>query len=119
MQKRKIIRSVLIVSLFSCFLTTLSNINAESTLSKYNKELQEVKEKEKENASKLTGIQRDIAEYNYEIADLDEKMMEATSDLADLQNKKDNLNKSLEENQEALADSTKLYDKVEKHMKIC
>ena len=114
MQKRKIIRSVLIVSLFSCFLTTLSNINAESTLSKYNKELQEVKEKEKENASKLTGIQRDIAEYNYEIADLDEKMMEATSDLADLQNKKDNLNKSLEENQEALADSTKLYDKVEK-----
>lgn len=45
--------------------------------------------------------------------------MEATSDLADLQNKKDNLNKSLEENQEALADSTKLYDKVEKHMKIC
>ena len=39
MQKRKIIRSVLIVSLFSCFLTTLSNINAESTLSKYNKEL--------------------------------------------------------------------------------
>lgn len=114
MQKRKIIRSVLIVSLFSCFLTTLTNINAESTLSKYNKELQEVKEKEKENASKLTGIQKDIAEYNYEIADLDEKMMEATSDLADLQNKKDNLNKSLEENQEALADSTKLYDRVEK-----
>ena len=95
MQKRKIIKSVLIVSLFSCFLTTLGSINAESTLSKYNKELQEVREKEKENSSKLTGIQKDIAEYNYEIADLDDKMMEATSDLADLQMKKENLNKSI------------------------
>ena len=49
MQKRKIIRSVLIVSLFSCFLTTLTNINAESTLSKYNKDIDSLlAEKEKE-----------------------------------------------------------------------
>lgn len=114
MQKGKIIKSVLIVSLFSCFLTTLGSINAESTLSKYNKELQEVREKEKENSRKLTGIQKDIAEYNYEIADLDDKMMEATSDLADLQMKKENLNKSIIEKEKSLQNSTKLYNNVEK-----
>lgn len=88
-------------------------INAESTLSKYNKELQEVREKEKENASKLTGIEREISEYNYEIADLDIKMMEATSDLADLQNKHQELNEKLEENESALSDTSKLYEKAE------
>lgn len=114
MLKLKYINRLFLVLFFCLGFTIISNINAESTLSKYNKELQEVKEKEKENASKLTGIQKDIAEYNYEIADLDDKMMEVTSDLADLQIKQEKLSQSLEENEEALKDSSKLYNKVEK-----
>ena len=89
MLKLKYIKKLFLVLFFCLGFTIISNINAESTLSKYNKELQEVKEKEKENISKLTGIQKDIAEYNYEIADLDNKMMEVTSDLADLQIKQE------------------------------
>lgn len=114
MLKLKYIKKLFLVLFFCLGFTIISNINAESTLSKYNKELQEVKEKEKENISKLTGIQKDIAEYNYEIADLDNKMMEVTSDLADLQIKQEKLSQSIKENEEALKDSSKLYNKVEK-----
>lgn len=109
------ILSKILVIVFSFFVfINFSNINAESTLSKYNKELEEVKNKQKENSSKLTGIERELAEYNYEIANLDSKMMEATSDLADLQKKQDDLNNKLKENEDSLQDSSKLYESAEK-----
>lgn len=111
--KLNILTKTLLIIFFLLAIVNVNNVNAESTLSKYNKELQEVREKEKENASKLTGIEREIAEYNYEIADLDIKMMEATSDLADLQNKKQELNEKLEENEASLNDTSKLYEKAE------
>lgn len=112
--KLNILNKILVI-VFSFFLfVNFSNVNAESTLSKYNKELEEVRNKEKENASKLTGIEREIAEYNYEIANLDSKMMEATSDLADLQKKQDELSNKLEENESLLQDSSKLYETAEK-----
>lgn len=109
------ILSKILVIVFSVFIfINFSNINAESTLSKYNKELEEVKNKQKENVNKLTGIERELAEYNYEIANLDSKMMEATSDLADLQKKQDDLNNKLKENEDSLQDSSKLYESAEK-----
>lgn len=109
------ILSKILVIVFSVFIfINFGNINAESTLSKYNKELEEVKNKQKENSSKLTGIERELAEYNYEIANLDSKMMEATSDLADLQKKQDDLNNKLKENEDSLQDSSKLYESAEK-----
>lgn len=112
--KLNILSKILIV-VFSVFIfINFSNINAESTLSKYNKELEEVKNKQKENVNKLTGIERELAEYNYEIANLDSKMMEATSDLADLQKKQDDLNNKLKENEDSLQDSSKLYESAEK-----
>lgn len=105
---------VIIVLIFISFgFCNISNINAESTLSKYNKELNDVVAKEKENMNKLTGVQRELAEYNYEIAELDSKMMETTLDLADLKNKEENLIKSLKENEDALKDTSKLYQKAE------
>lgn len=112
--KLNILSKILMVVFSFLVFVNFDNIKAESTLSKYNKELEEVKNKEKENASKLTGIERELAEYNYEIANLDSKMMEATSDLADLQKKQDELNDKLKENEESLQDSSKLYENAEK-----
>lgn len=111
--KLNILIKTLVITFFFIAIVISNNVKAQSTLSKYNKELQKVREKEKENASKLTGIERDIAQYNYEIADLDIKMMETTSDLADLQNKKQQLNEKLKENEEALSDTSKLYERAE------
>ena len=94
---------VIVVLVFISFgFCSIRDINAESTLSKYNKELNDVVTKEKENMNKLTGVQRELAEYNYDIAELDSKMMETTLDLTDLRNKEENLSNSLKENEEAL-----------------
>ena len=108
-----ILTKLFVIVLLVFFSFNFSKINAESTLSKYNKELNEVMTKEKENMNKLTGIQRELAEYNFEIAELDNKMMETTLDLADLRTKEENLTKSLKENEDSLQDTSKLYQKAE------
>lgn len=112
--KLNILSKILVIVFFFFVFINFSDINAESTLSKYNKELEEVKNKQKENASKLTGIERELAEYNYEITNLDSKMMEATSDLADLKKKQEDLNNKLKGNEDSLRDSSKLYERAER-----
>lgn len=108
-----ILTKVFIIVLLIFLSFNFNKINAESSLSKYNKELNEVMTKEKENMNKLTGVQRELAEYNFEIAELDKKMMETTLDLADLRTKEENLTKSLKENEDSLQDTSKLYQKAE------
>lgn len=105
----KAIKVSLLFLVFLCF----TKVSAVSTLAEYNKELEEVKSQEKENAKKLSGVEKELAEYNYEIAELDGKMMEATSDLADLQKKQDEVNEKIIENETALQDSSKLYSSAE------
>lgn len=112
--KINFLTKIFIVMFFTLLFINYNKINAESDLSKYNKELEEVREKEKENSEKLSGIEREISEYNYQIAELDVKMMETTLELADLQDKETKLNETLEKNKEALTDSSKLYESAEK-----
>lgn len=90
-----------------------SKVNATTNLSEYNKELETVKEQEKQNSEKLSGIEKEISVYNYEIADLDSKMADASEDLADLQNKIDEANKSLQKNENSLQDTSLLYNSAE------
>ena len=82
--KINFLTKIFIVMFFTLLFINYNKINAESDLSKYNKELEEVREKEKENSEKLSGIEREISEYNYQIAELDVKMMETLTDSSKL-----------------------------------
>ncbi len=99
--------SVISILLTSCVLATTSKVQ------EYNTELEKVKQQEKENANKLSGVEKELAEYNYEIAELDGDMDKYSRQLAELQQKVDDINKKLEENESALQNSAQIYNAAE------
>ncbi len=90
-----------------------SSIFADNKIQEYNSELEKVKQQEKENAAKLSGIEKEIAEYSYEIAELDGQMDQYSRQLAQLQEKVDEVNSKLEENESALQNSAQSYNAAE------
>lgn len=84
-----------------------------SKVQEYNTELEKVKQQEKENAAKLSGVEKELAEYNYEIAELDGEMDKYSRQLAELQKKVNEVNKKLEENEAALQNSAQVYNAAE------
>lgn len=105
---RNILISLVIISVISC-----SSIFAANKIQQYNNELEKVKQQEKENAAKLSGIEKEIAQYSYEIAELDSQMDKYSRELAELQGKVDDVNKKLEENETALQNSAQSYNAAE------
>ena len=110
--KKNILKNTLIsltlISVISC-----SSIFAANKIQEYNSELEKVKQQEKENAEKLSGVEKDIAKYSYEIAELDSQMDKYSRELAKLQGKVDEVNKKLEENETALQNSAQSYNAAE------
>ena len=82
-------------------------------LDEYEQELERIKQEQKENASKLTGVEKQIAQYTYDIADLDSKMSQYSKELASLEAKVSEVNEKLEKQEKALQDSAQLYNTAE------
>lgn len=104
---------VILISIFLIITTKSNVINAESSLSKYNKEVEEIKQNEKQNIKRLSGIEKEIAQYNFEIADIDSKMAKSVIYLSELEDKKEKLDNSYKRNEELLKDSSKIYEELQ------
>jgi len=77
------------ISIIICIIF-LSNVSlpivyGADTLSKYEQELEAVKKEQQENASKLTGVERELALYAYDVAEIDSEVLSYTNNLANLQ----------------------------------
>lgn len=90
-----------------------SNTLFATTLSEYQAEYESIKKQEKENASKLSGVEKELAEYQYEIAELDSQMDTYNRELIELQEKQEEVNKKIEENEAALQNSAQSYNAAE------
>ena len=94
------------------FLCTLTNIFSADTLAGYERELEKVKQEQKENASKLTGLDKELALYSYEIANYDSKMLEYSKKSEQLQNDIDDVTARIEDLNKSLEDSDNEYNKI-------
>ncbi len=79
------IKTNIIIGISILFLSALPIVYGVDTLSKYEEELERVKQEQQENASKLTGVEREIALYSYDVAQIDQEVVGYSKDLAGLQ----------------------------------
>lgn len=89
------------------------SIFAANKIQQYNSELEKIKQQEKENAAKLSGVEKEISQYSLEIIELDEQADQYSRKLAELQAKIDEVNKKIEENENALQNSAQNYNAAE------
>lgn len=114
MKHRMIKFKVLAIIMIMFAITPLfSNNIIAAKLDEYEQELERIKQEQKENASKLTGVEKQIAQYTYDIADLDSKMSQYSKELASLEAKVSEVNEKLEKQEKALQDSAQLYNTAE------
>lgn len=86
----------LVFSLLIVFLWGFEDIFAEN-VSNYERELEEIKLKQKENTVMLTGIDKEFALYSYEIANYDSQMLNYSKKSAQFQYEIENINEKLKE----------------------
>jgi len=96
------------------FFGNLSNILAANNIAEYENELEKVKQEQKENAAKLTGIEKELALYAYEVANYDSQMLQLSKEMAQIQNDMDEVNQKLEKLEESLQNSDSEYAKAQK-----
>ena len=113
MRKKYVLKSIVALCICLGLTTTITFTYAANKVSQYQSEYESVKQQEKENAAKLSGVEKEIAQYNYEIAELDEEMDKYVRQLSELQEKIDGVNKKLEENEDALQNSAQSYNAAE------
>ena len=101
-----------IVILLTIFIILLSSIKAD-TLSDYQKQIDDLKNEQKQNAEKLTGIEKEIEQYMYDITELDSKINEYSAQLDSLQKKVDEVNTKIEEYEDMLQNSSQRYSAAE------
>lgn len=82
--QNKIKRNI-IVMVSILFLSVTPIICATDTISKYEQQLETVKQEQQENAEKLTGVERELALYAYDVAQIDGEVIAYTKDLAGLE----------------------------------
>ena len=107
--KKKIIISLFVLTL----LFTTTKFAYADKLSDYKQELLNVQEKQKQTASALEGVEREIAEYIYDITVLDGNITLVSMRLQELQEKVDEISKSLEEQESLLQNSAQAYNSLE------
>ena len=90
--KRRILIIICIV-----FLSSLSVkvVYGADTLSKYEEQLEAVKQEQKENASKLTGVEKELALYAYDVADIDSQVLTYAKNLASIQENIEEVEKTI------------------------
>ena len=113
--KHKMIKFKALAIIMIMFVITplFTNEITAAKLDEYEQELERIKQEQKENASKLTGVEKQIAQYTYDIADLDSKMSQYSKELASLEAKVSEVNEKLEKQEKALQDSAQLYNTAE------
>lgn len=105
---RKIKSNISIVILI-LFLSVTPVIYAADTISKYEQELEAVKQEQQENAKNLTGIERELALYAYDVAEIDSEIVAYSKNLAGIQKQKSEVESELQELETKLAESEEGY----------
>lgn len=107
------LRFIAIIMIMFVIAPLIANNVQAAKLDDYEQELERIKQEQKENASKLTGVEKQIAQYTYDIADLDSKMSQYSKELASLEAKVEEVNEKLASQEKALQDSAQLYNNAE------
>lgn len=95
----------------------LSNISMQviygaDTLSKYEEQLEQVKKEQQENASKLTGVEKELALYAYDVAQIDSEVLSFSRNLSNIQLDINNVEKTLEDLDKKLKTANENYSVV-------
>ena len=98
---------VLMVSIL--FLSVTPIVCAADTISKYEQQLEAVKQEQQENADKLTGIERELALYAYDVAQIDGEVIAYTKDLAGLEESIKEVQNRLDGLEDDLANANENY----------
>ena len=78
-------------------------------LADYEQQLEAVKQEQLENASKLTGVERELALYAYDVAEIDSEVLTYAKNLDSIQTEIDEVESTLEELDEDLANANEEY----------
>ena len=104
----KLLAFVFVITI--CF--SINNTYA-SSLSDYEKQLDDIRRQESENIKKLSGVEKTLAKYNYDIVSLDIQMNEETKKLIEIEEKIKETNEAIKEQEDSLSDTSKLYEKAQ------
>ena len=102
--KRKIMIIICIV-----FLSNSLIVYGADNLANYEEQLEAVKQEQLENASKLTGVERELALYAYDVAEIDSEVLTYAKNLDSIQKDIDEVETTLEELDDDLANANEEY----------
>ncbi|MEG2645969.1 MAG: peptidoglycan DD-metalloendopeptidase family protein [Clostridia bacterium] len=111
MKKRKLFLYVALFTIICFFSSRGSAFGAN--VQEYQDELNKIKEQEKQNLEKLSGVEKEISQDMYEMLELDSKMMKYSSELGKLQIKVEDVNAKLKDYEEKLQNSAQSYNSAE------
>ena len=105
---KKIKRKILII-ICIVFLSNYLVVYGADNLADYEQQLEAVKQEQLENASKLTGVERELALYAYDVAEIDSEVLTYAKNLDSIQTEIDEVESTLEELDEDLANANEEY----------
>ena len=104
------IKKIISASLCAICLANLSgNIFAADTISKYEEQLEAVKQEQLENAAKLSGAEKELALYAYDVAEIDSEVLKYAKNLNNIENDIKEVEDTLEELDEKLKTASENY----------
>ena len=104
------IKKIIAASLCAICLANLSgNIFAADTISKYEEQLEAVKQEQLENAAKLSGAEKELALYAYDVAEIDSEVLKYAKNLNNIENDIKEVEDTLEELDEKLKTASENY----------
>ena len=106
------IKRNIIISVSILFLSANPIVRAADTISKYEEQLEQVKQEQQENAAKLTGVEKELALYAYDVAVIDSETVNCTKDLSDIKNDIDSVEKELKKLEKDLSNANDSYSVV-------
>ena len=91
------------------FLSILPIVYGADTLSKYEQQLEDVKQEQLENFQKLTGVEKELALYAYDVAQIDSEVVSYSKDLAGIEEQIADVEDRLEQLETDLEDANENY----------
>lgn len=105
---KKIKRRIMII-ICIVFLSNSLIVYGADNLANYEEQLEAVKQEQLENASKLTGVERELALYAYDVAEIDSEVLTYAKNLDSIQKDIDEVETTLEELDDDLANANEEY----------
>ena len=99
--------SIILVTIL--FLSILPIVYGADTLSKYEQQLEDVKQEQLENSQKLTGVEKELALYAYDVAQIDSEVVSYSKDLAGIEEQITDVEDRLEQLETDLEDANENY----------